>query len=80
MAHLLECSFCCRTEREVQKLVAGAGGGHICDACAEIAVRIMTAEARPSLLARIRRFLGLGARRSDTRDPMRRHAATAPAT
>ena len=41
MTDLLQCSFCCKTEREVRKLVAGGGGGHICDACVRTAARII---------------------------------------
>ena len=37
----LHCSFCSRSETEVRKLVAGGGGGHICDACVTIAARII---------------------------------------
>jgi ATP-dependent protease Clp ATPase subunit len=57
MSTLLECSFCCKSEREVEKLVAGAGGGHICDQCAEIAVQIMSAEASESFVERLVHFL-----------------------
>ena len=41
MAPQLQCSFCSRSETEVRKLVAGGGGGHICDQCVAIAARIM---------------------------------------
>ncbi len=37
----LECSFCERSEAQVRRLVAGAGGGYICDACVSIAARII---------------------------------------
>lgn len=37
----LHCSFCERSETEVRKLVAGGGGGHICDECVAIAARII---------------------------------------
>lgn len=37
----LHCSFCEKSETEVRKLVGGAGGGYICDACVSIAVRII---------------------------------------
>jgi ATP-dependent protease Clp, ATPase subunit len=32
----LTCSFCGKSEREVAALIAGAKGGHICDACLAI--------------------------------------------
>ena len=41
MADELRCSFCEKTEHQVRKLVAGGGGGYICDACVSIAARIM---------------------------------------
>ena len=41
MAARLHCSFCSRSESEVRRLVAGGGGGHICDACVAIAARII---------------------------------------
>ena len=37
----LYCSFCEKSETEVRKLVGGAGGGYICDACVSIAVRVI---------------------------------------
>lgn len=41
MSARLLCSFCSRSETEVRKLVAGGGGGHICDECVAIAARII---------------------------------------
>lgn len=41
MADVRRCSFCERSEHEVCKLVAGAGGGFICDECVAIAARII---------------------------------------
>lgn len=41
MERNLRCSFCGKSEHEVRKLVAGAGGGHICDACVAVAARIL---------------------------------------
>lgn len=41
MADVMRCSFCGRSEAEVRKLVAGGGGGFICDACIAIAARIV---------------------------------------
>ena len=37
----LRCSFCQKSEHRVRKLVAGSGGGYICDACVSIAARII---------------------------------------
>jgi len=42
MSSELRCSFCEKSEHEVQKLVAGGGGGYICDECVKIAARIMS--------------------------------------
>ncbi len=48
---MLRCSFCNKTEDEVQKLVAGPKV-YICDECVEVASRIMSAESRPKSLTR----------------------------
>ena len=39
--HTLTCTFCKKSEHDVRKLVAGPGV-YICDACVEIAHRIVT--------------------------------------
>lgn len=44
-SHTLRCTFCKKTEHEVQKLVAGPGV-YICDACIALAHRIVS-EADP---------------------------------
>jgi ATP-dependent protease Clp ATPase subunit len=44
----LECSFCRRSDAQVRKLVAGGGGGYICDECVAIAARIIAASDSPS--------------------------------
>jgi hypothetical protein len=41
----LRCSFCCRSDKDVTKLVAGKRG-YICDRCAYETIRIM--EATPA--------------------------------
>jgi ATP-dependent Clp protease ATP-binding subunit ClpX len=41
MIHRLTCTFCRKSEEQVCKLVAGPGV-YICDACIEIAHRIVT--------------------------------------
>jgi len=49
MSTELRCSFCEKSADQVRKLVAGAGGGHICDACVAIAVRVIAeSDAQPS--------------------------------
>jgi hypothetical protein len=58
MATRLQCSFCLRSDAEVRKLVAGAGGGYICDTCAIIAVRIMADSSGASAWARLCSRLG----------------------
>lgn len=37
----LQCSFCGRSDAQVRRLVAGAAGGYICDACVAIAAHII---------------------------------------
>jgi hypothetical protein len=44
--HSLTCTFCRRSEHQVRKLVAGPGV-YICDACVEIAHRIVREEGPP---------------------------------
>ena len=39
------CSFCGKSEREVEKLAAGPGGIHICDACVEACRLFMSGDA-----------------------------------
>lgn len=66
--HTLTCTFCKRSEHQVRKLVAGPGV-YICDACVELAHRIVSedgpapsswrraaARARAMLRAAGRRF------------------------
>lgn len=56
----LKCSFCERSEAQVRRLVAGAGGGYICDACVAIAARIIadsdsdSPTPQPTLWQRVR--------------------------
>jgi ATP-dependent protease Clp ATPase subunit len=42
----LRCSFCCRADRDVEKLVAGARG-YICDRCAREVMRIVESAPPP---------------------------------
>jgi hypothetical protein len=51
--HSLTCTFCRRSEHQVRKLVAGPGV-YICDACVEIAHRIVRAEGPPPAQAATR--------------------------
>ena len=44
----LKCSFCERSEVQVRRLVAGAGGGYICDECVAIAARIIADSDSPT--------------------------------
>ena len=51
--HLLSCTFCKRSERQVRKLVAGPGV-YICDRCTERAHAIIQ-EGRPPRMPLLRR-------------------------
>jgi hypothetical protein len=44
--HSLTCTFCRKSEHQVRKLVAGPGV-YICDACIEVAHRIVRADGAP---------------------------------
>ena len=44
MASKLHCSFCGKSENEIQKLAAGPGGIHICDECVDVCQVIMHGE------------------------------------
>lgn len=44
MAKKLHCSFCGKSEDEVQKLAAGPGGIHICNECVAVCQTIMEGE------------------------------------
>ena len=44
MAKALHCSFCGKSEAEVEKLAAGPGGIHICDGCVAVCQVIMWGE------------------------------------
>ena len=58
MAAELRCSFCAKSESQVRKLVAGGGGGYICDACVSIAARIIEdSDASSGTTGRWRRLL-----------------------
>jgi len=43
MAHILSCSFCRKSEHQVEKLLAGVGV-YICDECVNAAARIIQSE------------------------------------
>ena len=54
----LRCSFCRKSEHHVRKLVSGAGGGYICDACVLVASRIIRdSDSSPEGWSAWRRFL-----------------------
>jgi hypothetical protein len=69
-SHTLSCTFCKRSEHEVTKLVAGPGV-YICDACIDIAYRIVheSGPAHPdprsatSLVRRVTAWVGSLGRR-----------------
>jgi hypothetical protein len=61
MSNELHCSFCRKSEHHVQKLVAGPGV-YICDACVQIAARIMERAGPPPLKAPLWRRLARRAR------------------
>jgi ATP-dependent Clp protease ATP-binding subunit ClpX len=44
MAAVLHCSFCGKSEHQVEKLAAGPGGIHICNECVGICQMIMAGE------------------------------------
>lgn len=50
MKHSLTCTFCRKSEHQVQKLVAGPGV-YICDACIDIAHGIIHDTPRPPRVA-----------------------------
>ncbi len=43
----LHCSFCKKSETQVDRLIAGASGVHICDDCIGICNRILDATPQP---------------------------------
>jgi hypothetical protein len=58
------CSFCGKSEHEVQKLLAGAAGGLICDSCVAACVDILgrdgAAPAGRGIAARVQSWFGGG--------------------
>jgi ATP-dependent protease Clp ATPase subunit len=63
---MLKCSFCRKSEDQVQKLVAGPDV-YICDECVAVASRIMLEHPRPGFLIRLwRRITSLGTSRFDS--------------
>jgi len=47
---LLSCSMCGRDEHHVRYLMAGAAGGHLCDACTLSAMKLVVATRAKELL------------------------------
>ena len=45
LRRLLHCSFCGKSEKDIQKLVAGPGGIHICNECVDVCRLIMEGES-----------------------------------
>jgi ATP-dependent Clp protease ATP-binding subunit ClpX len=77
LLRLLHCSFCGKSEREIQKLVAGPGGIHICDECVDVCRLVMEGEAvardfAPSAWP-TERLLALIAPLNATQEAHRRH-------
>ena len=73
MTHSLTCTFCRKSEHQVRKLVAGPGV-YICDACIEIAHRIINETPQAprtsrwrALAASMGRALRIGSSRSGVR-------------
>jgi hypothetical protein len=46
MPKLLHCSFCGKSEKQIEKLVAGPGGLHICNECVETCQLVMHGDAQ----------------------------------
>jgi Holliday junction resolvase len=40
----LRCSFCGKTQKEVNRLIAGPGGVYICNECVEVCAEVIAAE------------------------------------
>jgi len=78
----LHCSFCGKSEDEVQKLAAGPGGIHICDECVAVCQIIMHGEGDgPPQAFDVKnwpkeRLLGLLAPVNATADAHREHLQT----
>lgn len=51
MTRRLHCSFCGKSEHEIEKLAAGPGGVHICNECVEACRVIMAGEGGALLRA-----------------------------
>ena len=45
LGRLLHCSFCGKSEKEIEKLVAGPGGVHICNECVDVCRLVMEGAA-----------------------------------
>lgn len=48
----LSCSMCGQDAAHVRYLMAGAAGGHLCDACTTAAMKLVVAQRVKDLLAR----------------------------
>ena len=57
MSSRLHCSFCKKSDRQVEKLVAGPSGVYICNSCVGAAVRIMDTGGSPPRPSRLRRMV-----------------------
>jgi ATP-dependent Clp protease ATP-binding subunit ClpX len=79
---LLTCSFCAKSEREIQKLAAGPGGLHICNECVAVCQLVMHGEPPASdpfdpHAWPTERLLGALAGLEATLEAYRRHIANA---
>jgi hypothetical protein len=52
MAKTLHCSFCGKSDRQIEKLCAGPGGIHICNECVEVCVLVMEGDASAGMRRR----------------------------
>ena len=46
--HIIECSFCGRSENDVEKMITGPNGVYICSDCVEICSDILKKEKEKS--------------------------------
>jgi hypothetical protein len=53
MAKTLHCSFCGKSDKQIEKLAAGPGGIHICNECVGICVTVMDGEGSAGMRRRL---------------------------
>ncbi|MFM7404547.1 MAG: ClpX C4-type zinc finger protein [Erythrobacter sp.] len=79
---LLTCSFCGKSEREIEKLAAGPGGLHICNECVDVCNLVMQGASVPAdafdpHASPTERLLGALAGLEATLEAYRKHLANA---